>query len=374
VAELADVVASLRRAGPRCRSLKAGGREWRHHALLNEAFMSAAPLATPGSGGRLMRTSGEPWPEESEETWGWWSDGPDRLKVEFAVGDEMVMAWFQGTTWWSWSLSQGARTNEGRKNAGHGKGPGEVLVSPARAARVLSFELLGALTFLARPAFLLRARPFSRGDFDLHALGRGADEYKLVVDAERGFLLRAEASLGATPFRVLEMTEVNIDGDIPRNLFTPTAPEGHMFEYFEPWSRLALQELPNAVPFHVFVPATGRERVVSVEVRNPGLRSAAPVSVRIVYSVARPGGGRWGLWMHQSAERERLPLLPTEIGREVDGFLVWANESREQMRCKVLFERNGTHIHLAANAAALHELIHLARSVVPLTTGTPPGV
>jgi len=89
------------------------------------------------------------------------SDGPDRLKVEFAVAtrcDGLV----PGHTWWSWSLSQGARTNEGRKNAGHGKGPGEVLVSPARAARVLSFELLGALTFLARPAFLLRARPFSR--------------------------------------------------------------------------------------------------------------------------------------------------------------------------------------------------------------------
>ena len=85
----------------------------------------------------------------------------------------------------------------GARNVGHGKGPGEAFVSPARAARVLDFELLGELSFLGRPAYRLRARPFTRGDFDLHKLGSGADEYELVVDAERGFLLRAEARLGA---------------------------------------------------------------------------------------------------------------------------------------------------------------------------------
>jgi len=53
---------------------------------------------------------------------GWWSDGPDRLKVEFAVGDEMVMAWFQGTTWWSWSLSQGARRTRAARTRVTAKG------------------------------------------------------------------------------------------------------------------------------------------------------------------------------------------------------------------------------------------------------------
>ena len=177
MAELAGIVASLRNPGPRWRTLQVVGREWRHHALLSEAFAAERPpgpqggvarLASSGGarfafggGAGVVAASGKPWPEQGEQTWRWWSEGPDWLKVSFAVGDEMVTAWFQGNTWWSWSPSEGARTNEGRENVRHGKGPGEVLVSPARAARVLDFELLGELNFLGRAAYRLRARPFS---------------------------------------------------------------------------------------------------------------------------------------------------------------------------------------------------------------------
>ena len=49
-----------------------------------------------GGGATVVRSSGEPWPEESEETWRLWSEGPDMLRVEFALGDETVTAWFQG--------------------------------------------------------------------------------------------------------------------------------------------------------------------------------------------------------------------------------------------------------------------------------------
>jgi len=69
-----------------------------------------------------------------------------------------------------------------------------------------------------------------------------------------------------------------------------------------------------------------RERVVSVEVRNPGLRSAAPVSVRIVYSVARPGvaDGDCGCISLPSVRDCHFCRRDRE---EVDGFLVWANEA-----------------------------------------------
>jgi hypothetical protein len=137
VAELANIVAELRSSGLRWHTLQAVGREWRHHALLNEAFIAATLPPPAGAragvhfqgGGTIVRTASEPAPEVGEEIWRWWSQEPDRLKVEFAVGNETVTAWFQGSTWWSWSPSQGARTNEGRENVGHGKGPGEALVS-----------------------------------------------------------------------------------------------------------------------------------------------------------------------------------------------------------------------------------------------------
>ena len=101
----------------------------------------------------------------------------DRVRRRYR---ETVTAWLRGGTWWSWSPSQGARTNDGRQNMGHGKGPGEVLIWPARITHVLDFELLGTVTALSRPAYRLKARPFTRGDFDLHSLGGGADEYELA--------------------------------------------------------------------------------------------------------------------------------------------------------------------------------------------------
>ncbi|MGA3220626.1 MAG: hypothetical protein ABSE77_16335 [Acidimicrobiales bacterium] len=123
-----------------------------------------------------VNASGEPAPEVSEETWKWWSEAPDRLRVEFAVGDETVTTRFRGATWWSWSASQGARTNQGQPNVHAGKGPGEVMASPGRVARGLDVAPLGTVSFRSGPAYRVRARPEPGNDFALHPLGRGADE------------------------------------------------------------------------------------------------------------------------------------------------------------------------------------------------------
>jgi hypothetical protein len=325
-------------------------------------------------GGIVVRASGEPEAEESEKSWRLWLEAPDRLRAEFAVGTETVTAWLSGGTWWSWSPSQGARTNEGRQNFGHGKGPGEVLVSPAQIAHVLDLEPLGSLRVLSRPAYRLRARPFAVGDFALHRLGSGADEYDLVVDADRGFLLRAEARLRGAAFRVLEMTEVAVDEDIPADIFTPRAPEGEHFEFFEPWRRLELEELPGAVPFKVFVPAKAPGQHPFVQVRNPEPRRGTPIFVIISYSVPKPGGGHGNLWVNESAELEKPSAVPNpnETWRQVDDLMVGVDNSMGELRCKVLLKREGTHIRLESTAMAVHELVALARSLVPLTPGEPP--
>jgi hypothetical protein len=366
----AEVVALLRKPEARCRTLQVVGREWRRHGLLNEAFLAAT---RPGALViKAVRVSGEPEPEEGEEPWKLWAQVPDLLRAEFAVGIETVRAWFRGGTWWSWSPSQGARTNEGREDRGHGKGPGEIMVCPARIAHVLEFEVLGAVRLLSRFAYQVRARPFTRGDFDLHRLGSGADEYEIVIDAERGFLLRAEARLGGQAFRVLEMTEVAVDGDIPARVFTPEAPEGEVFEFFEPWRRLSLEELPSAVPFKVFVPRAAPGTPGLVRIKNAEPRRGIPLSVTIAYFVPKPGGEPGNLWVHESADPEEPSPVPnsSEVWSQVESFKVAADNSMGYLRCKVLLEREGTYIKLESTAMQVHELIGLARSLVPLATRT----
>jgi hypothetical protein len=332
--------------------------------VLREAFMAATPPgATVVTGARI---SVEPEPEAGEETWKWWSQAPDRLRVEFVVGDETVVAWFEGATWWSWSPSQGARTNEGRQNLQHGKGPGEVLVSPGRAAKVLDFELVGAHTLLARSAYRLLARPAARGDLDLHALGAGADEYELVVDADCGFLLRSEAKFGGKPFKVLEMAEIAVDTDFATSIFTPQAPGGAPFEYFEPVCNVSLEELPLAVPFRVFVPGTAPARPVLVQVHNAQPRTGIPLSAVIFYSVPDRGTGHAIFWLQESGETGPASSQTGEALTQVDDLMVGTDESTGHLRQKVLVERDGTRIRIESNSMAVDDLIGLARSLVPV--------
>jgi hypothetical protein len=370
--------------------LQVQGREWRDHPLLGEAWKASTP---PGAVvATLARASGEPVPEQGEEVWRWCWQAPDRLRVEFAVGIEIVTAWFNGATWWSWSPSQGARTNEGREGHGHGKGPGEVLLSPARVAHVLDFEQSGHLVFLGRRAYGLTARPFAagdhdlerrlRGDFDLSALGRGAEDYEFVVDAERGFLLRSEARFGGRPFRVLEMTDLVVDADIPEEVFTPEAPDGDAFEFFEPIRWLSIEELPDAVPFKVFVPTVTAgpassdqgapvPPLVHVTLHNAQPRRAIPLSVTLSYMVPKRGGGLGNLWVSESADVGKAAALPTESWGRVDELAVATDDSMGYLRCKVLLEREGTHIHVESTAMTLPELVAVARSLVPLGYPTP---
>jgi hypothetical protein len=56
----------------------------------------------------------------------------------------------------------------------------------------------------------------------------GADEYMLSVDAEQGVLLRTEAR--EQPFKVIEMTEVEFDVDLPPGTFKIDLPNGETFE------------------------------------------------------------------------------------------------------------------------------------------------
>jgi hypothetical protein len=49
--------------------------------------------------------------------------------------------------------------------------------------------------------------------------------------------------------------------------------------------------------------------------------------------------------------------------------MVSADQSMGYLRCKVLLDREGTHIRLESTAMAVHELIALARSLVPFAPG-----
>jgi hypothetical protein len=229
----AVVIERLQDPRPRFRALRVEGSEWRDQHLLQQAFLSTVSDRSQLMVGVSLHSGAVP--DEDEQSWRMWMAPPDRMRVEFAVGGETITAVFQGPTWWNWSPSRGGQTNGGRPNTEHGLGPGDILVHPAPIIPALELEVIGETVLLGRQVYRVRATPARGNDvqrsFALHALGTGADEYEIVVDKERGFLLRAEARRNGRAFRVVEMRSLALDEELPAEVFH--LPDGQTFAGLE---------------------------------------------------------------------------------------------------------------------------------------------
>lgn len=135
-----------------------------------------------------------------------------------------------GARWWTYSQREGATSNEHHPELGSGIGSsGHHLLDPAGLIGALRLERDGSERAAGRPALRVRAWPrpgathaFPR--FETHALGVGADGYELLVDAERGVLLRTAALLDDQPFFVDEVLEIAFDEEFAPELFRCASP------------------------------------------------------------------------------------------------------------------------------------------------------
>jgi len=248
MSELGDLLELLHTSDRRWRTFRGAGHEWRHVERLMEAFerQAARETAVTRNGGRAEG----PEPVEQEERWALWVGPEPKVRAEFAVGDETITAVLDGDRWWHWSPSDGARTNaaDPQDRSSHGTGPGASLLDTAALLPALALEITGRVEFAERPAIAVRATPLpSERDLyvpsGLHGIGSGADEYELLVDAERGVLLRSEARLDGSPFKVVEVNEIAFDDDFPPETFVVELPPGETFESPPDFREVALDRL-----------------------------------------------------------------------------------------------------------------------------------
>ena len=69
---------------------------------------------------------------------------PERkVRAEFSIGDEQLLAILDGERWWHWSPSYGGQTNAADPGEGgsHGTGPGAALLETAAILPALAFEI-----------------------------------------------------------------------------------------------------------------------------------------------------------------------------------------------------------------------------------------
>jgi len=84
----------------------------------------------------------------------------------------------------------------------------------------------GSVVWAGREAVRLVGVPEEQWDWEWHPdpLHWGADEYEVVVDAERGVLLRCASRLGGKDFDALEVEEIHFDERFGEDVFTSREP------------------------------------------------------------------------------------------------------------------------------------------------------
>ena len=106
-------------------------------------------------------------------------------------------------------------------DASAGMGTGDtlaVLSDPSRLIPSFDFEVLGTCTYRERKAIRVRATP-RKTAWPPFELDPWADNHELIVDLERGVLLRAGAFTGGEEFAVIEVLEIAFDEVFADDIF-----------------------------------------------------------------------------------------------------------------------------------------------------------
>jgi outer membrane lipoprotein-sorting protein len=395
--ELGDLLECLHRADESFQTVQASFRFWRHSERQQQAFKasfepesgppraaSVTAQATTAVGGVATGASD---PEIGEFAVSLWFERPSRIREE-REGDPHGFSYGVrvGRSWWSFNDHfGGALTNRGDEHQQSQIGADLLaLVEPSRVLGALAFEALGSGERAGRKVMCATARPRPGAATEthlsspLHWLGRGADEYELEVDTERGTILRCEARRSGLAFLLREARSIHFDEPIPpeRFVFEPPAGEtlrtvAEAFGRTSPFTTLgaAVAEMPFTVLVPEAVPEDWR---LLVQTRQPGERTTHPAMAFLIYQSSDPA---FDLRISQKSARSSAPLPG---GAQVE----WTDKERGGVAMKVcvgergqpahvMCQREGTTVTLSSRAIGSDELMNLAAGLVP-ASATPP--
>lgn len=305
------------------------------------------------------------------------SSGRVREEREIVAGaGEPTIGVRDGDWWWLYSPSEGAVSNGGdsRQVAGIGDRTA-VLFDPAPVTPGLDLEVLGRCRVGGRRGIRLRATPREAVTPGLlPELDLGAEAYELVVDAERGILLRTEAFAGGEPFSVVEVVDIAFDEKPPRRTFTFAPPDGEIVRPVQsPLQRaLSLEEAACAAPFQVWIPSrVPRGFAMDVSFVPAAERPPTVATVLVDYvpddaahrlSVRQTAAGElgWADWTE-----------PRTVERDGEEFAVVVPDDEHPWRPTHVFaERGGTSIEITSDLE-LDTILEIASSLAPAPVEPP---
>jgi hypothetical protein len=364
VAELLELMhAAIRRVG----SLRATLAERRRPELLERAFRRFAGQVEMARGGGYFHVplgGVAPGAVVDEHVWRLelWAEG-DRFRQERTGPDAEHVLVVDVERWWEWSPAFGLHSHEERRGVRHQGGV--QLLDPAEFLSGYELEPTGEAVIaerLARRVHVRRTSSAERGPFGLEP---GIDEAELLLDAERGLVLRRAELVDGEEAFVREVKRIAYDEPLPSETFVFELPPGASAQGRAESRPTTVDDAAALASFTVLklatVPPDWRVQAIYVGATE---RPTLPDSVTLIYT--RPDGGK-RLQIRETTRDHELPAIGGERRFDHGGrgyTALGPDRPAGREPAELIFAISGTQIRMSSSELSLEALLEHAERLV----------
>lgn len=376
MADLADVRKLISQANESFQTLRATIQFSRDKERYSEAWDRHWERLSQEGGGSVMRLvavgdDNEPSPATEKATGRLWIEQPARFREEYEDVWGLHLTLSDGETYWRRAPRLGAWREEISEDSRFIFT--RLLLDPAPLVPELTLEVLGEIRHAGRHAHHVRGVPRQRVSWhDLYGLAPGADEYMLLIDAERGTVLRASALLDDKEFAFSNVEEVAFDEELSSERFVLELAPGERVRTHEELAQqfpveVTLDEAIRRASFTLWLPKAHRAWRVRVRYGRPNDDHATPETVHLIYFHEKKGQ----LTITQTARDESRGRSWEQVIRDGQDYRVWHDTGRPHMPTIIRFHKERTSIELQSGDLDREELFEIVDSLEPATSHSP---
>lgn len=366
MSEVADLLELIHGARGRAGSVQATIVERRRPVLLEQAFRSFAGQVEMARGGGYFHVPlGGVAPGEHADEHVWCIElaaEAGRFRQERRGPDVEHLLVVDGERWWDWSPAFGLRSHENERGVHHQGGLDLLDASGLLVGYTL--EPAGESLAAGRSVRRVRVRGTSTGHRPF-GLEPGIEEAELLLDAERGLVLRRAELVDGEEAFVREVEQITYDQVLPPEMFLFELPPGASARGRAEPQTTTIDAAAALASFRLFKlePAPPDWRVQAIYVAATE-RPTLPDSATLLYSRA-DGGQR--VRLQETTREHQLPAIGGERRFEHRGrnyIALGPDRPAGREPTELIFAIDKTQIRITSSEIPLHDLLTHAEQLV----------
>lgn len=297
----------------------------------------------------LSRRYGSKRPAQETDSYEFWLDGPDRIRVEPSEGmDEGTVLVIDGYSWWQLVGGVGVISGTDGQCSPYFGSPLAGFLEVATRMGVYNYQLLGEGLHAGRAVWLLES--------DNDEATR-----EILVDQERGAVMKMTMMIDGVLAYSGQLSEVEFDPEVGEEIFNSGPPPGEpllSYAEFEAYVRPTVAEAAERASFPLLVPS----HIHGPLEPQTAYRPAGPNREELVtlhYGVA---GGVLSLF--ESAAVDDSPSGGDWERLDHHGQVVHVKEPDGEEWRRVVVQSHGTRVHIAGQLGR-QEMLDVVSSLKP---------